>query len=986
MENVIKKIKFWSSMEKNRPKLTDIWTTKKQSSQLLSSCELYLGNYPVLLSVFKRLIGGFENCFDDDYTQYEPLMASCRADFNSVAFFIEINKTKVMLESYLSALKQMSFISNEELLIEFYFLASDILTQYAELDTVDLPESVLYNKVVDLFVTVSDISELNMNDFEYIPEFISKMQSRVEHILNVVQSFIPVCMSCSSLIEKFKTRTESSLKDLHDLMIEFEAESATFFRLKSMDLPRFGLKIIEYLDVPFGQSFWELKVEVSFMSRSSKDNLIKLLNQADCFGSKKNRILNVLQVCSELEKSFQDNMKELRNLSVGIMQSSFFTGDESLDALREFADTWTPSMLSLKSAFNSLIAEEQNLKDVCIPQISYAKVDIDTIDRFMDNLNILSSLLYGETGEVMEPIVNISDLSSKCEILKSLATENFEPTTKLLSRIKRYLDAANNWNSKFGNLMPIKGTRKKSTVQFKQPTLADVELALSDPIVKVVKIPLVDTLQRSLRSSLEFKHELYDLLLPSENGNMARLIEEFDGDNEDEDYDDSLFIRNCYIYIMKIQENIGLVNIDFKEQFDILSWVIELVRWLECVPNCLVSLKLQRLKLSTAKMRLDESAVFDGEIQINIRSALLEMGVLETNESGKLVYSSKSNKIFGKVHKRINLLRSEIYRTEDWERTFEAIELLQQETPMTPEDKIAVEEKRTTLIIQPDRYASEVGEEKSKKRQAKQEPSSKKVKSAENSVKDRKKSDVIKKKIDELHTSVVEIPLKNQRFCAAKGCIFDMVENSSFCNDACAIASSADLLRELLVVRGLMNKKLYTKAESSVPQTDVEMFSLKPFAADESISKLREVFSRNGEIFDSNQAGTSQTSQIKLSLLHPILNTYGPGASLMISRGVLESQATTNLPTILDMRGKIANSIEDVLVASLGRLEHADPFVVGSLLASEMEEELYNKYSRFDLNSSKKNDYRTHFTQLKNNLKKRHNDVLVCSYKRFNGQ
>ena len=58
------------------------------------------------------------------------------------------------------------------------------------------------------------------------------------------------------------------------------------------------------------------------------------------------------------------------------------------------------------------------------------------------------------------------------------------------------------------------------------------------------------------------------------------------------------------------------------------------------------------------------------------------------------------------------------------------------------------------------------------------------------------------------------------------------------------------------------------------------------------------------------------------------------------------------------MRAKVANSVEEVFVLGLMRLNHPDTIVCASVLATEIEEKLYKKYKKFKISDA---DFKTQY-------------------------
>ena len=978
------KIKFWSNWEKSRQKLSEILQMKTQCDSILSTCASYLTRYPVLLSVFKRLLGGFQDYFDDYYTQYESTLILCSTDLYSA-----VSKDKLKL--HLTALKQINFISNEELLIEFYLSASEALMQFEELNAAEFPPAVLFDNAANLFVTVSDIFEQKTYDVNDIPEIVLKTQSLLNILLDTLQSFVPVCMSCSNLIEKFQTRNQLTAEDLIDLRNHYESESSTFLVLKSKDLPKLGAAIVKYLDIPFRESFWELKVEASFLSRTNVGHLLELYESPECETLTstsgvliKEKLKNNLTICEVLIDKAKGKVNEFNSMTDEIIkQISVVSG--STDSFFEFYSSWNPVIDSLKTSLEELISEENNIRDACLPKVVFELDKIlKSINEFSVNMSIMSSLLTAEFSQGADPIISLSYLTTQFERSKLPNVEIYKPTEDLLNLMRKYLDDAQRWQDKYGNLMPLKATRKKTKVDTKQPALTDIELALTDPILRVVKIPLVDTLQRSVRYCHDFKLELLDFLLPSENGKSAQVFAEFYvADNE---ADDELYIHNLHRIVYAMHENISLVNINLNKELEVLTWAIEIMKWLEKIPNLPKVMKSRRLRLSSAKLALQETAAFVVEnVSSGIKTTLLELGVLEINEDDKSFYSIRASKIFEKLYNRIELLKSEISRTEEWDRMSEAMDLLG--LSLTEVDKSQAEEKYLTLNILPDRYISEISDEKVKKRSVKQENAPKKARETKyNEVifKEKKKADKHIADVPTMANPVIEVAPPKRHLCAAKNCVWDVLENSSFCSDLCAVATSEDLLDELLSVRRQMSQKIYANLESIPLGADIDMYSPKPFLGDKSILKLKdcvwEVFSCQMPVVPRP---TNPSSQPIPSHLQPSLNVFCAAAAPFISRGTVDTNNTnkTTVVSVTDIRAKVANSMEEVFVASLERLGHSDPVVVGSVLASEVEEELYNRYDRFGITDSNAIKlYRKHQLYMIQNFRKPYNDALVSFF------
>merc|ERR1711871_1583231 len=113
---------------------------------------------------------------------------------------------------------------------------------------------------------------------------------------------------------------------------------------------------------------------------------------------------------------------------------------------------------------------------------------------------------------------------------------------------------------------------------------------------------------------------------------------------------------------------------------------------------------------------------------------------------------------------------------------------------------------------------------------------------------------------------------------------------------------------------------------------------------------------------------------------HALLLGAASAVASSFMRGVdeFEKSATTDQMKLLsEMRAKVANSMEEVFIASLTRIGCPDPSVFASILSTEIEEKLYRKYKSFKITDDIKNQYKRHQLTLVQNFKAVHNDHHV---------
>ena len=93
----------------------------------------------------------------------------------------------------------------------------------------------------------------------------------------------------------------------------------------------------------------------------------------------------------------------------------------------------------------------------------------------------------------------------------------------------------------------------------------------------------------------------------------------------------------------------------------------------------------------------------------------------------------------------------------------------------------------------------------------------------------------------------------------------------------------------------------------------------------------------------------------------PSLKTAPPSTIAILLRGVtdFDKMASSDPEKLLhEMRAKVANSVEEVFVLGLMRLNHPDTIVCASVLATEIEEKLYKKYKKFKISDA---DFKTQY-------------------------
>lgn len=796
-----------------------------------------------------------------------------------------------------------------------------------------------------------------------------------------------------------------SLREVKNNLLKLES-------LSGLEIDTFDQQAINEVKLPFLSLQWKLEIHFTLDEKNPTSSIsFSQAEKLKQFGEK----LNAPETCSdewmrlngEMGKSLQVHDR-IRNIHLRLIQAvETFTppslddmmGISSLPELSPIQLQITALQFELRSwlqLISSILAELSEVSNLIVTLKITNDEDLHQyqelnyiIDIFNSANHLFTLFIENHSSSLIElkEIIGIMNKLGSTMVTLPSPFATFDLIQKIHQLLKFLYNECTVWMERFQYLLPQKVTRLKNKGDLKLPSPADLVTALALPIAQLIKTPLHERFFSVMTEGHAFRNSLLGILLDTNvdktSGEVMDVVTEATPGEKTADE----IITNKINQLNELKGQSEIIPMDMPESI-VLQWAIDTLIWLKNIPHPHDSIEDASLPVDQARKRLQEASSLIRELHPRLVMALADIGLMNLDESkGPIGFHPNTFLYLKNAADYYEFLEQEIEKCSEFEESL-------QEALDKDENEISAKlylDQYNRLIIQPD-----VGIKKSLEKMLQttakaheienlKKFSSTVITKSGRASKKRFADDFIfddsfealqsgrseavlpsPKSFTELDLTQKDIRKKKARpKCPGCGRELKSTNVSSYCTSRCAFKCASELVKALVAVRPLL-----LSAEESYFN---EEYDLK-----NDLEALRLAKSADQDEGTSEGGDGKQQKNVDLNALLKRLPTVAKSFLLLEKEeGKKNQQSQQNIDIDQGLRLKARALLEDILITALSKQKIAGGVVQGAIIASELEDSIYNKY--FKSGNFDRKDYRKHSQMLMHNLRQAHNETLVSS-------
>ena len=840
-----------------------------------------------------------------------------------------------------------------------------------------------------------------LNDAKLVP-----IRRQVRHDLQRRSSILKLTFDAARATESFGDNVydESILTSLKDTLLS----NMNFIEstLIAENLSPFESNSISKLKLSLQPKLWRIKCRLALVLKNSLEILQDLKNECDISNAEitssveyisLNKIIEEISNFLDETKSLTDAIdglhKEcsvyvstLANMDRKVWTKEMSSGSESrFDISFKGQSIWNEKKSSLKSKCDLLLQQMSHVRNLLPPHIvatledSKAILDITdtvfyTVDLIAKHFNKCSQKL--EAAPDYQAVVLLHD-SVKSSIRKF---PNFLLLIEYYECLNQYVDEANNWTEKVQKIFPSRTMRKKMMNVDKASSFEDAKILYSSPIAVAINMSHHRDLKEVVLSGSRLIIDFESLVKKSTSDDGTDL-------KSVDDKMDALVEMISTLRAMTVKVN--ALPVKLYKLSAAMGWVLNIAECLEAITSGFAGLQpSSRLQLSQSRNLYNQiSDAFESkeEHSSSALDYLCSLNILEMVEGGILGYnfSSEANEallLFGNIYAQLvkEIDAARLMETKFEEYLFEDLSNQQLQGLATlfegsmqaiiVPDAILQRRIEMKLGIRPQSNKGYVlrdddFDDADIEGEWNEEDDYQMVES------DRTESNERNKQVKRKRTVMPSIKRvsKAMPLCAREGCNKIRLTSSIYCSGNCIMLSTPTLFTSLESIKSRhVNSwfKLSSSKETAVPSADFDAMKeplMKPLELEHKFIAGMKVMG-----LDINEIN-GEPNERKVNTLDHWASCLPLAAKKAL---LLEGENST------EMRHIVIDKLTDIFSLSFGRLKVTNAVVRGSLLAADIEEDLYMKYSKCTTQESIQS-YKKHYAMLARNLKEKHNDYLI---------
>lgn len=839
------------------------------------------------------------------------------------------------------------------------------------------------------------------------------ISSKVSKLVRSRYDAFHLYQTCQDLLKQHSLTTDGAILPPKELIPLFQSVAKDLLKVEAFveDKDCIEHQILAKIAAPILTTHWYIEVEAIMQSKekipfSHSQDLLNLakerlsntgIAQSAAYSSLSKDVLNFEQLKQEMHTVLVafDTWNEstlLANIPEGLKQIAIQEPTQlfaTVDQLQAFLSTQKDSIMEhhnqTKTIMDKVISESKFTDDkveeigALMNYCHFLYLSFVTVSKLHENYHREADPTGKEQSNVdMKHIVELLNCQKAFTSMKTPSMRY--DLSKLLTEVYTHLQHATTiWIASKQEWMMLKQARNKQKIPEggSAPVRVsinqmDIVAALNEGIAKMIRTPQHDRMVAVLLEIECIHQRLLHLLAPGLEGPKINDTESKVAIDDDLD-EVSMFeeqVGDLLENLKSIREELSLIPVDTCDTH-VIQYITQVLTWMASVPHPDDHESSQIIRMIEAKKKIAEASPIISEIEVSTINRLIEFGLM--NEEG---FIAQAHPFLKKAVDFLTHLEQSVERCQAYQ---EKLSLLLKSNEKIEVLEALLSEKLQLVVI----------------------PETDLVRNLEKEIALKKPKQVVPSKEVSHSTAVGHsasataiTKSKSRHLCLANcGNGIRPQLSIAYCSDRCMKNHAEKMMLSLLEYRYILHDFYHQQKDFSVttmPTTnlskrgreDMNAFDLADIAEvpstrkeDQQMKNFLDLIYLDdrwsiGDI--SLKATVSQDHQKKGAFLDRMAIRLPKAASFISPLGK-DPQAK------IDMRLKTRLLLEDLFVSILHKTETPSSAFLGVLVAMEVEEGLFDKYSSNGKNLEKAGlqQYQKHIQMLMTNLRQPHNEHYV---------